>query len=84
MTAGTSLLQTAFNCPVRQGYGLTETCASSCIGEACDSTVGIVGPPTTSTVIKLADWAEGNYYTKDSDDPVRRDCSLHSISATFT
>ena len=33
--------QTVFNCPVRQGYGLTETCAPSCIAEPCDNTCGL-------------------------------------------
>ena len=37
--------QTVFNCPVRQGYGLTETCASSCIGEPFDNSCGQVGTP---------------------------------------
>jgi len=62
-------VQTCFNAPVRQGYGLTETCASSCIGEACDNTTGIVGPPTTATSIKLRDWDEGGYRTADAADP---------------
>ena len=61
--------QTAFNCPVRQGYGLTETCASSCIAEVCDNTTGVVGTPTTSTCIKLRDWPEGGYQLSDAHDP---------------
>lgn len=61
--------QTAFNCPVRQGYGLTETCASSCIGVSCDNTTGVVGPPTTATCIKLRDWEEGGYLLSDADRP---------------
>ena len=61
--------QTVFNCPVRQGYGLTETCASSCIAEPCDNTTGQVGTPTVCTCIKLRDWAEGGYRLADADDP---------------
>ena len=52
-------VQTAFNCPVRQGYGLTETCAATCVGEACDNTTSVIGPPTSSNCVKLEDWAEG-------------------------
>ncbi len=58
--------QTCFNAPVRQGYGLTETCAASCIGEACENATGIIGPPTTSTSIKLRDWEEGGYRLSDA------------------
>jgi len=61
--------QTCFNAPVRQGYGLTETCASSCIGEACDSSTGVIGPPTTATSIKLRDWEEGGYRLSDANLP---------------
>ena len=61
--------QTAFNCPVRQGYGLTETCASSCIAEVCDNSTGQVGTPTTPTCIKLRDWPEGGYLLSDANDP---------------
>ena len=52
-----------------QGYGLTETCASSCIGEACDNTCGQVGTPTVCTCVKLRDWAEGGYQLADANDP---------------
>jgi len=62
-------VQTCFNSPVRQGYGLTETCGSSCVQNACDNSTGMVGPPTSSTVIMLKDWPEGNYLTADKDDP---------------
>jgi hypothetical protein len=37
-------VQTAFNCPVRQGYGLTETCGASCTQNACDNSSGVVRP----------------------------------------
>ena len=62
-------VQTAFNCPVRQGYGLTETCAATCVGEACDNTTSVIGPPTSSNCVKLEDWAEGNYFFADKDKP---------------
>ena len=62
-------VQTAFNCPVRQGYGLTETCGASCTQNACDNTSSVVGPPTASTVIKLVDWPEGNYLLSDANKP---------------
>jgi len=60
--------QTVFSCPVIQGYGLTETTATTCIG----ITVGnehCVGPPQMSGCIKLRDWEEGNYRSSDADDP---------------
>lgn len=62
-------VQSIFNCPVRQGYGLTETCAASTIQFFGDSCAGNVGPPTVSNVIRLADWQEGNYLNSDKDDP---------------
>jgi len=62
-------VQTAFNAPTRQGYGLTETCATSCIQMGNDNSSGVVGPPTTSCAIKLLDWAEGNYKNADEHDP---------------
>ena len=60
--------QTAFNCPVIQGYGLTETTAVSCIGLPT-SNEHCVGPPVESACIRLRDWAEGNYLAADESDP---------------
>jgi long-subunit acyl-CoA synthetase (AMP-forming) len=62
-------VQTVLNVPVRQGYGLTETCAGSCVGFWGDNSVKSVGPPTVCTVVRLADWAEGNYKNSDKDRP---------------
>mmetsp|Transcript_139191 Transcript_139191/g.242249 ORF Transcript_139191/g.242249 Transcript_139191/m.242249 type:complete len:690 (-) Transcript_139191:41-2110(-) len=62
-------IQTCFNAPVRQGYGLTETCAASCVTGFHDNGLGIVGPPLMNTVIRLADWAEGNYRNSDLQNP---------------
>lgn len=64
-----TFIQTAFAVPVRQGYGLTETCAGSCVGFWGDNATGTVGPPTVSAVVRLADWTEGNYLNSDKDKP---------------
>ena len=60
-------VQTVFNCPVRQGYGLTETCAGTCITLARDNSTMTVGPPQECACIRLRDWEEGNYRNSDVD-----------------
>jgi len=60
-------VQCVFNCPVRQGYGLTETCAASCVGDMADNSTGNVGPPSPATYIRLRDWEEGGYTNADRD-----------------
>merc|ERR1712048_324299 len=62
-------MQTVFNAPVRQGYGLTECCASACLGAVGDNAVRSVGGPTACTVIRLADWPDGNYANSDKFNP---------------
>eukprot|EP00299_Pterocystis_sp_00344_P011619 c5453_g1_i1.p1 GENE.c5453_g1_i1~~c5453_g1_i1.p1 ORF type:complete len:359 (+),score=99.22 c5453_g1_i1:3-1079(+) len=62
-------VQTVFGCPVRQAYGLTETCAASFITMLCDNQPNQVGPPGVSTVCRLSDWDEGNYRNSDINDP---------------
>mmetsp|Transcript_15916 Transcript_15916/g.37539 ORF Transcript_15916/g.37539 Transcript_15916/m.37539 type:complete len:695 (+) Transcript_15916:96-2180(+) len=62
-------IQTVLNVPVRQGYGLTETCAVSAFAFWGDNSTSTVGPPTVSTVMRLADWPEGNYLNSDKDKP---------------
>jgi len=57
-------VQAIFNCPLRQGYGLTETCAGSCC--QCDQAVCAVGNPTETSCIRLVDWDEGNYRLSDA------------------
>ena len=59
--------QAVFNCPVRQGYGLTETCAASVIGAPDDNTTGVCGAPQPSTWLRLRDWDEGGYLNADKD-----------------
>jgi len=60
-------VQTVFNCRVRQGYGLTETCAATCITLASDNSTSCVGPPQESACILLRDWEEGGYKNADKD-----------------
>jgi len=62
-------IQTVLKVPVRQGYGLTETCAGSAVGFFGDHETSSVGPPTVNSTMRLADWAEGNYLNADRDDP---------------
>ena len=61
--------QPAVNCPVRQGYGLTETCAGTCITMPADNGTSVVGPPQECACIKLRDWEEGNYRVTDTPRP---------------
>lgn len=60
-------MQTVFNCVVRQGYGLTETCAGTCICLASDNSTSCCGPPQESACLKLRDWEEGGYMNADKD-----------------
>ncbi|VDN07397.1 unnamed protein product [Thelazia callipaeda] len=55
-------------CPVIQGYGLTETCASSTISDVSDLSTGTVGPPLRCLQILLREWKEGGY-TPYNDPP---------------
>lgn len=55
-------LKVCFCCPVVQGYGLTETCAASCIAvpdKKCMA--GTVGPPLPSTDMRLEAVPEMKY-----------------------
>ena len=61
-------VQTVFACPVRQGYGLTETCAGTCITTQKDNSTSCVGPPQECACIRLRDWEEGNYRNSDLED----------------
>lgn len=55
--------------PIGQGYGLTETCGGGTFSEYDDTSVGRVGAPLPCSFIKLIDWNEGGYLTKDSPMP---------------
>jgi long-subunit acyl-CoA synthetase (AMP-forming) len=62
-------VQTCFKSPVRQGYGLTETCGGSCCALWEDNSPKQVGPPLSCCTIRLADWEEGNYRNSDRTKP---------------
>jgi len=52
-----------------QGYGLTETTACATVTAPRDRTTGRVGAPLMNCRIKLVNWEEGNYTTKDQPYP---------------
>ena len=60
-------VQTVFNAPCRQGYGLTETTAVTTVGVMHDNATSQVGPPQESACIRLRDWEEGGYLNADLD-----------------
>ncbi|XP_043983531.1 long-chain-fatty-acid--CoA ligase 4 isoform X1 [Gambusia affinis] len=62
-------MNVCFCCPVGQGYGLTETCGAGTITEVADISTGRVGAPLICCEIKLRDWAEGGYTSKDKPHP---------------
>uniref|UniRef100_UPI0037E8D553 long-chain-fatty-acid--CoA ligase 4 n=1 Tax=Semicossyphus pulcher TaxID=241346 RepID=UPI0037E8D553 len=62
-------MNVCFCCPVGQGYGLTETCGAGTITEVADVSTGRVGAPLLCCEIKLRDWAEGGYTSKDKPNP---------------
>jgi long-subunit acyl-CoA synthetase (AMP-forming) len=57
-------VQTCFNCPLRQGYGLTETCSAGTVGAYSDNGWS-AGRVLTCCKLKLLDWEEGNYRVSD-------------------
>jgi len=65
-----SFIQTCLNCPVRQGYGCTETCAAATVQEVRHNAVANVGPPRESCCIRLKDWEEGGYRFTDKDSEI--------------
>lgn len=62
-------LANCLDCPVLQGYGLTETAAGATLQDQWDLTVGVAGPPLNGVQIKLVDWEEGGYHVADRPYP---------------
>uniref|UniRef100_A0A8C3AQN6 long-chain-fatty-acid--CoA ligase n=1 Tax=Cyclopterus lumpus TaxID=8103 RepID=A0A8C3AQN6_CYCLU len=62
-------MNVCFCCPVGQGYGLTETCGAGTITEVVDISTGRVGAPLICCEVRLRDWAEGGYTSRDEPNP---------------
>ncbi|KAM7389475.1 hypothetical protein PAMP_023451 [Pampus punctatissimus] len=62
-------MNVCFCCPVGQGYGLTETCGAGTITEVADISTGRVGSPLICCEVRLRDWADGGYTSKDKPNP---------------
>ena len=58
-------LKIVFSCPIQEGYGLTESCASGLIMRPEDTVTGHVGGPTETAKFRLKDLPEMNYMTTD-------------------
>ena len=64
-----AFVEIAFDCPVSQGYGLTETTSCGVFQHPTDRRSGVTGGPMKGCAVKLLDWEEGNYRVADKDDP---------------
>ncbi|KIO29189.1 hypothetical protein M407DRAFT_21758 [Tulasnella calospora MUT 4182] len=65
-----NFLKIAFACTVLEGYGLTETCATTTLNWPLDPTsTGTIGPPQTVNEIKLLDVPHMNYTSEDKPYP---------------
>uniref|UniRef100_A0A0N5BFZ8 long-chain-fatty-acid--CoA ligase n=1 Tax=Strongyloides papillosus TaxID=174720 RepID=A0A0N5BFZ8_STREA len=51
-----------FSDNVHLGYGLTETCAVTCLNHPYEREEGVVGPPLPCVEILLREWPEGKYF----------------------
>lgn len=54
-------LTNCLDCPIVQGYGLTETTAGATLQDKDDVVVGVAGPPLNGVYIRLVDWDEGEH-----------------------
>lgn len=63
-------MNAVFNCPVGQGMGSTETtgCAFTCWPNDREA-FGRAGAPICCNQVRLEDWDEGQYYSKDLPNP---------------
>jgi len=59
------------NCPVGQGFGLTEVVGSCTTVWPHDRSYGRCGAPIECNQIRLVDWEEGGYYVDPARDPAR-------------
>lgn len=62
-------IRACLNVILIQGYGLTETAAGATLMDFEDFSTGRVGAPLSGVPIRLVDWDDGNYHTKDKPNP---------------
>jgi long-chain acyl-CoA synthetase len=60
-----NFMRIAFSCPLREGYGQTETSAPSTVTRIDDPTAGHVGGPLRCIKIRLRDIPEMGYLSTD-------------------
>jgi len=58
-------LKVIFSCPIREGYGQTETSAPATLTHSLDPTSGHVGGPIPCNKIRLRDIPEMEYFSTD-------------------
>ena len=59
------------NCPVGQGYGLTESCGAVTTVWPNDRSYGRCGAPIECNQVALVDWEDGGYYADPARDPAK-------------
>lgn len=64
-------MNVVMNCPVGQGFGLTEAVGVCTTVWPNDRSYGRVGAPIECNLIQLQDWEEGGYYVDPSKDPAK-------------
>ena len=64
-----NFLKICFSCPIKEGYGLTETTASGCRTNDYDKTTGYVGGPAENIKIRLRDLPDMQYFSTDKPNP---------------
>ncbi|PAA91233.1 hypothetical protein BOX15_Mlig030601g1 [Macrostomum lignano] len=62
-------MNVCFGIPIVQGYGLTETTGAGTVQTVDDISTGRAGPPLACCQIRLRDWAEGGYSSRDQPCP---------------
>ena len=62
-------LKICFCCPIIEGYGLTETAASSCVASLEDPVTGHVGGPVEALKVRFRDLPELRYMSSDKPYP---------------
>ncbi|KAH7971731.1 hypothetical protein HPB52_002388 [Rhipicephalus sanguineus] len=62
-------LRACLNCPVVEGYGLSETSCVTTAMDRRDTSTGRVGPPLPGCYLRLVDWPEGGYSVADKPNP---------------